>query len=105
MNQWFIFGLNGVGKSWFLKNKKCEDITKYKWNSEDTFSNILQRLKERGFQQLDKYITSTPLMMIEVYKRLIELLNEQNISYTILNSSNEKYNIIDESEIETIIGL
>ena len=145
MNQWFIFGLNGVGKSWFLKNKKCEDITKYKWNSEDTFSaldeswesgdktcayafhtlnkygtndihkcnlihypiivdgidesvwetwihneikkeaiilitsrnNILQRLKERGFQQLDKYITSTPLMMIEVYKRLIELLNEQ----------------------------
>jgi len=44
-------------------------------------------------------------MMIEVYKRLIELLNEQNISYTILNSSNEKYNIIDESEIETIIGL
>ena len=32
MNQWFIFGLNGVGKSWFLKNKKCEDITKYKWN-------------------------------------------------------------------------
>ena len=40
MNQWFIFGLNGAGKSWFLKNKKCEDITKYKWNSEDTFSAL-----------------------------------------------------------------
>jgi hypothetical protein len=187
MNQWFIFGLNGAGKSWFLKNKKCEDITKYKWNSEDTFSaldkswesgdktcayafhtlkkfgtvdihkcnlihypiqinginenvweswihkerekeaiilitsrqNILQRLKKRGFnrgigipeevrwaqKQLDQYIVSTPLMMVGSYKTLIRLLKEQNISYIILNSSNEQYNIVDESEIETIIGL
>jgi|TARA_B100001964_G_scaffold39124_1_gene42662 hypothetical protein len=173
MNQWFIFGLNGAGKSWFLKNKKCEDITKYKWNSEDTFSaldkswesgdktcayafhtlkkfgtvdihkcnlihypiqinginenvweswihkerekeaiilitsrqNILQRLKKRGFNQLDQYIESTPLMMVGSYKTLIRLLKEQNISYIILNSSNEQYNIVDESEIETIIEL
>jgi ABC-type molybdenum transport system ATPase subunit/photorepair protein PhrA len=63
MNQWFIFGLNGVGKSWFLKNKKCEDITKYKWNSEDTFS-ALDESWESGdktcayaFHTLNKYGT------------------------------------------------
>ena len=44
-------------------------------------------------------------MMVGSYKTLIRLLKEQNISYIILNSSNEQYNIVDESEIETIIEL
>jgi len=53
---------------------------------------------------LDEYIASTPLMMIRSYKKLIGLLNEQSISYIIMDSSNEQYNVVGESEIERIIG-
>jgi hypothetical protein len=72
-----------------------------------TRKNILNRIKNREgngnlFKRYSKY---TPSMMIKKYEQCINFLKRENILYIIMDSSNEQYNIVDESEIETIIGL